>query len=151
MPRASRGFGDCHVQRSLGTGAQGLRQSVPYTILSVSTNSWVVMETQPAQREPPPAPVTHPALRSHSGSRSGHTTQQRGRGTGRELPSNLLARTGFLPVLQPQPHSTGASSSLEKGREAAGSSRPGRTGLRRGQHTLDTDIRGHGVNRGKLE
>lgn len=29
MPRVSRGFGDCHVQHTLGTGAQCLGQSVP--------------------------------------------------------------------------------------------------------------------------
>lgn len=76
MPRASRGFSDCRVQHTPGTGARCLRQPVPlHHPPSVSANSWVVMETQPAQREPRWAPVTHPAVHSQVLSHSSHSTQ----------------------------------------------------------------------------
>lgn len=42
-----------------------------YTIPSVSTDSWLVMETQPARG----APVTQPAVHSQTSSHSGHTAQ----------------------------------------------------------------------------
>lgn len=71
-----------------------------YTILSVSMNSWVVMETQPAQREPPWAPVTHPAAHSQTVSHPGHPTQ--GGGAGGERPPNLCPRAGLLLALRPQ-------------------------------------------------
>lgn len=113
-----------------------------YAILSVSTNSWVVMETRPAQWEPPQAPVTHPALHSQTLSHPGHTTPHKVGVTGYNLPSHLLPRAGFLLALRPSPVGTahGGSSSLEKGRGVGWQQPPQTYGDTQGDITLQTQI-----------
>lgn len=125
-----------------------------YVILLVSANSWVVMETCPAQREPPRAPVTHPALHSQTLSHSSHTTPHKVGVRGTAFLHTSDQGPGFCWPYAPSPMGTahGGSSSLEKGRGVGWQQPPpdvwGHAG---GHHTSNTDIQGKGVNREKLE
>lgn len=88
MSRASRGFGDCHVQRTQGTRAQCLWLSVPrHHPLHPSS---LLLRREP-RGGPGAARSSYPILLL-----SPCPTQ--GRGTGCKLPSSLLLRTGFLLV-----------------------------------------------------
>lgn len=104
MPRASRGFSDCHVQHTPGTGALCLRQLVPLHH-PLRPNKLLGGAGDPACSAGASLGSCHPPCCSQPDLvlLQSHYPAQ-GRGTGCKLPSNLLPRPGFLLVLHPQPH-----------------------------------------------